>query len=52
MSLPETRAMPTEYRLRLEDVQRLQHFGGEAIEPDKQQSIEVTEGYSLGRFPP
>jgi hypothetical protein len=25
---------------------------GEAIESDKQQSIDVAEGHSLGRFPP
>jgi hypothetical protein len=39
--------MPTQYRLRLEDFQHLQHFGEKAIEPDKQQSIDVAEGHSL-----
>lgn len=41
--------MPTHDRLRLKDFQRLQHFGGEAIEPNKQQSIDVAEGHSRFR---
>jgi hypothetical protein len=46
---PKTRAMPTDDRLRLEDFERVQHFGGQPIEPGKHQAIDVAEGHSLGR---
>jgi hypothetical protein len=49
---PETRAMPTQDRLELEDFERVDHFGGEAIVSDKQQSIDVADGHSLRGFAP
>lgn len=48
----KTRAMPTQDRLGLDDFEPVDHFGGEAIEPDKQQSIDVADGHSLRRFAP
>jgi hypothetical protein len=44
--------MPTDDRLRLEDFERVQHFGGEPIKPYKRKAIDVAEGYSFGRSPP
>ena len=41
--------MPMQYGLGLEDFERIEHFGGEAKEPDKQQSIDVGDGHSLRR---
>jgi hypothetical protein len=44
--------MPTQDRLRLEDFECVEHLGGEAIEPDKQQPIDTADGYSLRQFAP
>src|ERR1700758_922723 len=46
----ETGAMPTDYCLRLEDFQRVEHLGRQAIEPAKQQAIDVADGHPLRRF--
>ena len=44
--------MPTQDRLGLEDFECIEHFWEETIEPDKQQSIDVTDGHSLRGFVP
>jgi hypothetical protein len=48
----ETRAMPTDQRLGLEDFQRVQNRGGRMIEPGKDKAIQVAEDCPLWGFAP
>jgi hypothetical protein len=41
--------MPTDYCLWLQDRQRVQYFGNQAIEPDKHKAIDAAEGHPLRR---
>jgi hypothetical protein len=44
--------MPTDQRLGLEDFQRAQNSGSQAVEPGKQEAIQVAEGYPLWAITP
>jgi hypothetical protein len=46
---PDMRAMPTDYRLGLQDRQRVQCFGSQAIELDKHHAIDPAEGHPFRR---
>ena len=46
----ETRAMPTDYGLRIENLDCLQHTGGEPIQPCEDQPIDVAEHHALRRL--
>jgi len=48
----ETGTMPTDNGLPLDVLERVQHFGREAIEPGKHPSIDLAEGQPLRRFAP
>jgi hypothetical protein len=45
----EASAMPTDYCLRLQDRQRVQYFGGQAIKPDKHKAIDPAKRHPLRR---
>ena len=44
--------MPTDYRLRLEDFQSIQHARSQTIQPSKHRAVNVAEDYSLRAFAP
>ena len=48
----EAGAVPAHQRLRPYNLQRVQHPGSQAIEPNKQQPVDAVEGHSLRRFAP
>jgi hypothetical protein len=41
--------MPMDYGLRLQDRQRVQYFGSQAIKPDEHKAIDTAEGHPLRR---